>query len=180
MGQVTVTPDEFVLTLFINEEIRLLTQRIADTIGIPADQPIQVDVNESTPLRRVSLVSVAPITVTVESGALEDPRRPRWLSPLGAEASLAKVLFRARDRIDGSFGDAPAEDKVGQGAMSAWNAYSVGRSERVGFYVQKQRQLYDFRNRHQFSDAADAVFDRLWGADSLTWTDLSKLSASVS
>ena len=54
----------------------------------------------------------------------------------------------------------------------AWNAYAEGRNERLGLEVQKQRWLYHFRNRHGFSDAADAVFTRLWTADGLAWADI--------
>jgi hypothetical protein len=42
--------------------------------------------------------------------------------------------------------------------------------------VQRQRRLYQFRNRHGFTDAADAAFDRLWSADGLTWAEISALS----
>jgi hypothetical protein len=38
--------------------------------------------------------------------------------------------------------------------------------------VQRQRRLYHFRNRHGFSDVADAAFARLWDASGLTWADI--------
>jgi hypothetical protein len=179
MGLVSVTPEEFVYTLFVNGDVRALAQRVADAVGIPADRPIAVEINEQTPLRRVRVSSLDPIALEVESGALEDPRRPRRLSKDLAEVSLLKALLRIRDRLDGSFADAPPDEKVSQHALSAWHTYAIGRGERLGFVVQRQRQLYDFRNRHQFSDASDAVFDRLWSAESMTWSELEGLSASV-
>jgi len=42
--------------------------------------------------------------------------------------------------------------------------------------VQRQRRLYQFRNRHGFTDAADAAFAKLWEADDLTWADISATS----
>ena len=41
---------------------------------------------------------------------------------------------------------------------------------------QRQRRLYQFRNRHGFTDASDAAFDRLWSADGLSWADISSIS----
>jgi hypothetical protein len=40
----------------------------------------------------------------------------------------------------------------------------------------RQRRLYHFRNRHGFTDVADAVFERVWGADGLSWAELVELS----
>ena len=45
----------------------------------------------------------------------------------------------------------------------------MGRLGRLGHPVQRQRRLYQFRNRHGFTDAADAAFEQLWEADDLTW-----------
>jgi hypothetical protein len=59
---------------------------------------------------------------------------------------------------------------------SAWQAYCVGRLHRLGHRVQRQRRLYHFRNRHGFTDEADAAFDRLWTADALTWSEITALS----
>ena len=40
--------------------------------------------------------------------------------------------------------------------------------------MQRQRRLYQFRNRHGFTDVADAVFQRLWEGEGLTWADLER------
>lgn len=179
MANVSVTPDEFVLVLFEHAEVLDVATRVVERVGIDANVPIVVAVNETTPLQRVVVTSLDPVTIDIESGALEDPRKPRRLSVEIAESSLSKVLFRVRDRLDGSFADAPADDKLTNAQRSAWNVYAVGRSERAGFPVQKQRQRYAFRNRHQFSDNADAVFDTLWSAESLTWSQLVALTSTV-
>ena len=52
----------------------------------------------------------------------------------------------------------------------------VGRLARLGYPPQRQRRLYHFRNRHGFTDAADAAFDRLWAADGLTWAEIVAIS----
>ena len=48
--------------------------------------------------------------------------------------------------------------------------------ERFGYAAQRQRWLYHFRNRHGFTDVADAAFERLWNAPSLTWSEIVALS----
>ena len=60
--------------------------------------------------------------------------------------------------------------------MAAWDAYSIGRLGRLGYEVNRQRWLYNFRNRHGFTDAGDRTFDALWTADDLTWAELSAAS----
>jgi hypothetical protein len=174
---VTVTPGEFLLVLFDHAEVVDVATRVVQTVGIT--QRVVIAVNENTPLQRVVVTSFDPITLDVESGALEDPRRPRKLSVPNAESALSKVLYRVQDRLDGSFADAPADDKLTNAQRSAWGVFAVGRASRAGFHAQEQRQRYGFRNRHQFSDAADAVFDRLWTTDTMTWAELESLSKSV-
>jgi hypothetical protein len=55
----------------------------------------------------------------------------------------------------------------------------VGRLARLGYPAQRQRRLYHFRNRHGFSDVADAAFDRLWTGDGLTWADIQAVCAET-
>jgi hypothetical protein len=63
--------------------------------------------------------------------------------------------------------------------MAAWETYSVGRLERLGIPVNKQRWRYNFRNRHGFTDVVDTAFDRLWAGDGLTWETLRLISADA-
>ena len=58
----------------------------------------------------------------------------------------------------------------------AWDVYAVGRLQQLGYDSQRQRRLYGFRNRHGFTDAADAAFEQLWTSSDLTWDDLTRLS----
>jgi len=63
--------------------------------------------------------------------------------------------------------------------MAAWETYCAGRLTRMGLRINKQRWLYNFRNRHGFTDVADAAFETLWSADNLTWNDVRSISASA-
>jgi hypothetical protein len=119
------------------------------------------------------------VVLAVESGALEDAKAPRQLDRVGAADVLGRLLFEVRDRLDPAFGEAPEGADLTLQQSSAWQTYCVGRVGRLGHRVQRQRRLYAFRNRHGFTDAADASFDQLWAGDGLTWADISALSDSA-
>jgi hypothetical protein len=55
----------------------------------------------------------------------------------------------------------------------------MGRLERLGYRAQRPRRLYHFRNRHGFTDDADAAFDQLWASRPATWAELVALSDSL-
>src|SRR6478672_6503647 len=159
-------------------EIASIIEELADKIGLPSDLDVRLEVDETTPLGRATVASIEPLVITVESGALEDPKRPRNLSRTGSADVLGRLMFRVRDRLDPAFGDPPDDDKLTLPQSVAWDAYCVGRLVRLGFthYDNRQRRLYHFRNRHGFSDSADEAFERLWTADGLAWADITALS----
>jgi hypothetical protein len=173
---VEVRPAEFSMVFFDATEIQGLVEQLASEIGLPADLPITVDVDETTPMGHARLVSADPVELRLESGALEDPKRPRQLNHDGAVDVLGRLLFEVRDRLDPAFGDPPSDSDLSLPLSVAWQVHCVGRLGRLGHRVQRQRRLYQFRNRHGFTDAADHAFDRLWTADSLTWAEISALS----
>jgi hypothetical protein len=173
---VQVRPEEFSMVSFDASEIRAIVERLVAAIGLPTDLSVTVQVDETTPLGRAELQSVEPIVLAVESGALEDPKRPRQLNPDGAVDVLGRLLFEVRDRRDPAFGDPPPDADLTLPQSMAWQVYCVGRLGRLGHRVQRQRRLYQFRNRHGFTDAADAAFDRLWTAEDLTWADITGIS----
>ena len=170
MVDVTVSPEQFSFVTFDAERIRTVVAKLAEQIGL--DVPITVEVDEATPMGRAWLVSGEPLVVHVESGALEDLKRPRVQSDQRVADVLGRLLFRAKDRLDPAFADAPADDALTLQQSTAWDTYAVGRFVRLGYPAQRQRRLYHFRNRHGFNDEADAVFEHLWNADDLTWADL--------
>jgi hypothetical protein len=168
--EVTVTPESYNLIEFEDDEIRAVASKLMDQIGV--EVPLRIDVDETTPLGRAWTSSLEPLVLTVESGAFEDPKRPRHLSERSVADVLGRLLFRVRDRLDPSFGEVPADDDLSLPESTAWDAYAVGRLARLGYPAQRQRRLYHFRNRHGFSDTADAAFERLWTGDGLSWADI--------
>ncbi|HEV7887067.1 MAG TPA: hypothetical protein VGO92_05875 [Acidimicrobiales bacterium] len=171
---VTVVPSQFTMVAFSASEIAALSGSVADRVGLPADLPIAVEVDETTPLGRTKLSSVSPAVVNVQSGAFENPKQLRSLSPRNVEDVLGRIFHRLLDRLSPAFADAPADDALTLAQATAWDTYAVGRCAQLGYEPQKQRRLYHFRNRHGFNDVADRVFERLWSAPagSLTWADI--------
>jgi hypothetical protein len=177
LAQVTVTPDTFTFVLFDAGEIAATVGKLADQLGL-GDAPITLEVDETIPLGGTEIRSVDPIHIFMESGAIEDAKKPRKFSDETAAPTIGRLLLRVRDRR-GPFADAPADTNLTLLQHAAWDAYCMGRLERLGYKSQRQRRLYAFRTRHGFSDTADEVFARLWGADDLTWADLDALSQAA-
>lgn len=173
---VVVTPEAFTMVFFDAGEIRGIVEGLVREVGLPDDLDVRLEVDESTPLGNARITSLDPVVLAVESGALEDAKAPRKLDRTGSTDVLGRLLFEVRDRLDPGFADAPAVGELTLPQSSAWQAYCVGRVGRLGHRVQRQRRLYQFRNRHGFTDAADAAFDRLWTADALTWAEIAALS----
>ena len=117
--------------------------------------------------------------MTVESGSFEDSKRPRQQSEVATTINLGRILLRVSDRLKGGFADTPPDDDISLAQMAAWETYCAGRLTRLGLRINKQRWLYNFRNRHGFTDAADAAFEQLWAADSLTWSELDLISGGA-
>jgi hypothetical protein len=176
---VTIDPQAFQYVFFDADLIVFIATDLLDRLDMTNDVHIAVD--ETTPLARTrsEIAADGTITVRVESGAFEDMRKPRHQSASATTESLARTLIRARDRLSGSFDDAPVDAELTLAQVAAWEAYAVGRLERVGVPTNQQRWRYNFRNRHGFTDRCDAVFDTLWSADALGWTDLDGLSQSA-
>jgi hypothetical protein len=175
---VEVSPETFNLVLYDSDQIAGIARELADRIGLRDDLRIRIEVDESTPLGRAIVASIDPVVITAESGALEEPKRPRQLSPTGAADVLGRLLFRIRDRLDPDFGDPPPDAELPISHSIAWDAYAVGRLVRLGFrhYDNRRRRQYHFRNRHGFSDASDEAFARLWDSEPLTWVDIVAIS----
>jgi hypothetical protein len=183
MAQVVVTPEDFVLLDFSSVRIAELASEVALLAGFSELDHITIRVNETTPLQQVRMVSHEPVVLDVESGAFDDPHMPRVLGDGAVRTSLALPLFRAFDRRQPGFSDAPAESLLTHEARSAWEVYAAGRMARSGLPSPRQRRLYGFRVRHGFTDVADLVFGRLWegqsrkqsgehSTESLSWADI--------
>jgi len=179
MANVVLRPDRWAMVDFDADRLRAIASDMADAAGLPADREVIVELDDTSPLGRYSLDSMDPILVSMESGALEDPKYPRQLSEGGAAGVLGRLFFRAADRLTDGYADAPEDAELAPADGIAWEVYAAGRLSRAGQQAQRQRWIYHFRNRHGFSDEADAAFDRLWSADDLSWNDIQALSASA-
>ena len=172
---VEIRPETFSLVHFDATEIRAIVEQLVEVIGLPAAS-VTIEVDETTLLAHAQVTSTDPIVIAVESGALEDPKVVGQLNATATADVLGKLLLSAKDRLDPAFGEAPADADLTLSEVAAWETYCIGRLGRLGHHVQRQRRLYQFRNRHGFTDAADAAFDSLWTADGLTWADISAIS----
>jgi len=179
MAKIVVTPDRFTLVFFDAGRIAELAGQVADAVRFADDVEIRIEVDERSPLGRVKVASVDPITLAVEGGAFEDAKHPRQLSDRNVLDVMGRLLLRVKDRLEPGFRDAPSEERLSMPQSVAWTVYSEGRCQRLGLPTQKARWRYHFRNRHGFTDAADAAFDRLWAADRLTWGDIEKICAET-
>jgi len=179
MANVVLAPDRWAMVDFDPDRIRAIAAEMADVAGLPADREVIVELDDTSPLGRYSLDGMDPILVSMESGAFEDDKHPRQLSESGAAGVLGRLFFRAADRLTDGFADAPEDAELAPADGIAWEVYAAGRLSRAGQQAQRQRWIYHFRNRHGFSDEADAAFDRLWSADDLTWADIQALSATA-
>jgi hypothetical protein len=172
---ITVQPESFTFVAFDAAEIERVARGLVAAIGI--DRDVQIVVDETTPLARTTAeITPTAILIHAESGAFEDTRRPRQQSETATATAIGRVLLRARDRISGGFGEAPVDADLSLAQIAAWEAYCVGRLDRLGIPTNVQRWRYNFRNRHGFSDAADAAFDQLWSSDGIGWGELAEIS----
>jgi len=179
MANVVLRPDRWAMVDYDPERLLAIAAEMADAAGLPADREVVVELDDTSPLGRYSLDSMDPVVVSMESGAFEDPKHPRQLSESFTAGVLGRLFFRAADRLSEGFADAPEDADLAPAAGIAWEVYAAGRLARTGQQAQRQRWVYHFRNRHGFSDEADAAFDRLWSADDLTWADIESLSAQA-
>ena len=121
-------------------------------------------------------MSYDPIGLWVDGGALENTQRPRNFGQARSRDTIGRLLLRILDRRSGRFDDAPTDDELDLSQFAAWDVHNVGRLERIGLGGQRKRRLYQFRNRHGFTDLADAAFEELWGSSELSWAEIERIS----
>jgi hypothetical protein len=176
VARVTVDPETFTLVKFESPAIQAVVEKLADDLGLDAEQEIVVEVNEESPLGATSVISLDPITIRADSGALEDPKRPRQISEDGTADALGRLLVEATDRRSEDFGAPDLEASLPLPVQVAWQVHCVGRLCALGYRDQRPRRLYHFRNRHGFTDVADRAFERLWSPEPLTYAEILQLS----
>ena len=179
MARVTVTPEAFALVFFDHARLVELVAEVCDAVGLPADLPVELAVNEASPLGKVALTSLDPVRLSVEGGALENAKQLRHMSEASVRDVCGRWMLRVKDRLSPGFAGAPADGDLTLPQATAWDVNCVGRAATLGLAGQKARRLYNFRNRHGFTDVADAVFERLWTSDGLTWADIEAACAET-
>jgi hypothetical protein len=176
---VTVTPDTFTYVSFDAGVIRRIADELVAALDLQ-DREITIAVDETSPLARTEVQLIdGGIQIKAASGAFEDTRKPRQQSETATATALGRVLLRAHDRLTGGFGEAPPDEALSLPQVAAWETYNIGRLERLGVPANRQRWLYNFRNRHGFTDAGDIAFDQLWESTGLTWGELCAISESA-
>ena len=178
MARVTVTPDPFTLVPYEGAQIAALVEDVAAMVDVPPDVEIDVDVDEElfAPLTgHMADVVDGRAKLWISGANLEDTRAPRTFAPEQARIDFAVMLLRAKDRLTDDFASAPPDRELERGERVAWDVYAFGRAERLGLTARRQRELYDFRLQHGFTDVADAAFERCWAAPSMTFAGILEL-----
>ncbi|HKY13970.1 MAG TPA: hypothetical protein VJM33_03525 [Microthrixaceae bacterium] len=174
---VAVLPDEFRWVHFDPSEIASITEAMVTRLGLESVDVI-VEVNDQTSNAIIELRELDPIRCYLESGSVEDSRRLRCFSRGAATESIGRLLIEARDRRDPAFGAPDLQAGLDVSQRVVWDTYNVGRLVRLGGRDERPRRQYLFRSRFGFSDAVDLEFERLWGAEGLTFADLADAASS--
>ena len=163
MGRVHITPDPFTVVPYEIPVIEGLVEECAALVGFPSDVEIDLEIDEDLPHPLVGTASDVVggrAVLWMSGGNLEDTHRTRQFSEPAARRDLTQMLLRANDRLSEGFASAPPDPDLTLAERVAWDVYAHTRAGRL---------------QHGFSDAADASFDRLWDAQSLTWDGLREI-----
>jgi len=181
-SRVTVAPDPFTLIAYDAAEIARIAEDAAALAGVGPGVDIHVDVDEElfAPLvGHMTDVVDGKVVVWISGANLEDNRRPRHFSAEQARRDLTIALLRGADRLSEGFADAPPDSELTRAERAAWDVYAVGRAARLGVGVARPAQRYDYRLQHGFTDVADAAFDRLWEAETMTFAGIREICAET-
>ncbi|MEM9652520.1 MAG: hypothetical protein AAGA65_10510 [Actinomycetota bacterium] len=174
---ITIEPETFTKVDFDRELIHTVAQRALESVApLPDDLDVAVAVDEDQATNRVKIVSVDPVELAVDGGALENYRQPRTVGDLETNITFIRLFLELSDRLSESFGAPELDAKLSHAHRMAWDVNLFGRVSRHGMRIHQPRYLYNFRNRHGFSDVADRAFDQLWAADELTFAQIVELS----
>ena len=178
MAKVTVSPETFELVEFDAGEIARVAGEVADAVGLGADVPVRIEVEESViNAKTASRLDGEAVVIEATGGAFESLRAARKFDEARCRNVLGQALLRARDRLDPAFGEPPADADLDVHQETAWATSIEGRLARAGVITGRpQRRIYHFRVRHGFNDGVDRAFDQLWNGEGLTWADIQRTS----
>lgn len=178
MRRVHVTPDPFTVVPYEAPVIAGLVEQAAALIGFPDNVVIDLEVDEDLPhplVYTTSDVVDGRAVLWMSGGNLEDTHRTRVFNEQSARREITQAVLRANDRLSEGFASAPPDADLSLAERIAWDTWTLGRAGRLGIEVRPDRMRYDFRLQHGFTDAADAAFDRLWDAHTLSWDALREI-----
>jgi hypothetical protein len=179
---ITLTPDPFTLIAYDANEIKGILEDVAALVEFPRGVDIHLEVDEELFAPLVgTLADVADgrVQLWISGGNFEDTRAPRHFSADQARRDLTHSLLRAKDRLSPEYAGAPADKDLSRAERAAWDVYAAGRAAQLGFDVRRKALLYEFRLQHGFTDVADAAFERLWGAPSITFAGIREICAET-
>jgi hypothetical protein len=187
VAKVSVTPDPFVLVNYDAGALAALVEKVASRVGLPDDIEIAIEVDEALPRPLIaSYVEIddagegpGRVSIWCSGGNFEHPQYPRRFDDAGAEVKLAVDLIRAVDRLAPGFADATPDSELSEREREAWDTSAAGRVSRLGFVVREPLARYHFRLGNGFGDAVDAVYERLWGSDEITWAEIEAACAET-
>ena len=175
---IVVSPDPFTLIDYDATTIGDIVEDCAALVGLPSNVDIELNVDEELFAPLVGFTTDLEdgvVKLWISGGNLEDNRRPRTFSAEQARRDFTFMLLRAKDRLSDDFEGATSDGEMERGERAAWDVYAVGRASRLGIPVRHQAQLYEFRLQHGFTDIADAAFERLWNAETMTWAGIREI-----
>jgi hypothetical protein len=178
MSRVHITPDPFTVVPYEVPVIAALVEEAAALVGFPSDIEIDLEVDEDLPHPLVGTASDivdGRAVLWMSGGNLESTHRNRAFNEPAARLELTQMLLRAKDRLSEGFANAPRDLDVSLAERTAWDVWTHARAGRLGLPTREARMRYDFRLQQGFSDAADAAFDRLWEAETVTWDGLREI-----
>ena len=176
---ITVSPTEYTKVEYDADRIAALAGEALRSVPEIDDTSLELRIAEDEATSRFHVVSVDPIVFALDGGAIEDYRDPRRLGDLETRIAVTRLLLEVADRRKPDFGGPALDAETSQAHRQAWDVNLYGRVARRGLRLHKPRFLYNFRNRHGFTDHADRIFEQLWSADDLTWPAITELSDSA-
>lgn len=174
---ITVRPDTFVKVHYEAADLASWAQASLERVPTVADDlDVAIDIDEMAATSRLAVASLDPLVLHVDGGAVEDYREPRFAGELEANIAFTRLLLEVGDRLRAEFGAPEPDTEVTPAHMMAWDVNLYGRVARLGLRLHQPRFLYNFRNRHGFTDVADRMFEQLWSVDAPTWSRITELS----
>lgn len=174
---ITLQPDTFTKVDYDADQLVGWAQEALEGVaGLSADLAVAVELDENAATTTFTLTSIDPVEIRLDSGSVENHRDPRRLGELETKITFTRIFLELLDRRYSWFRAPEIGAEVSQAHKVAWEVNLYGRVAEAGLRLHKPRFLYDFRNRHGFTDHADEVFEDLWSGRTLSWARITELS----